>query len=200
MKRHILTGLLLAVLLCATTLLLAGDVITTGRDAPFYHSANDQWTQIDSALMSRSVKTAYLDVGLPDDVNVVDANFTSVSDANEQTLDLGEVVPPFARVLDVSIVCTEDVNSTAADGATSFSTDAGNAAGDAQWIGSAVDVNDVNDCAGSAAGGACFVAISNSAQKVYVNSTPGENWDTLDAGRWRVIVTYLDLQAMKEDD
>jgi len=184
-------------IMVATLFVQGGDVITTGRSAPFYYTANDQWTEIDAALLSRNMKTVSLTVGAYDD-SVSDVNFAADVDTTEQTLDLGSIVPAFARVTDVSIVCIEDVNSSAGD--CSFSTDAGTGGGGAQWIASAVDANEADVCLGSAAGAGSLIAITASMQKVYMNSTPGQNWSTLDAGRWVVVVSYIDVAAIVETE
>lgn len=144
--------------------------------------------------IAKIVKTKAVTIGHPNDTNV-DYTFTYAANTTEQKLELADIVPAWARVIDCVIICTEDPNSSAGDGAFTIDADHDNTGG-TEYAGTA-DCNDLNDFTAMATGSVHPVAILASASSVYVNATPGQNWSTYDAGKWRCIVTYIDNNVIK---
>jgi hypothetical protein len=125
---------------------------------------------------------------------VCDFQFVTAADQAEQPIDLGAIVPAHARVLDVSTMTTEAF--VFSGGATTLVAETGNATSGAQFIGSAsIYALDANTS--GAAAGAPYVAVNTSASKVWLSATPGANWSTMTDGVVEVIVTYLDVDAIK---
>jgi len=157
----------------------------------------DSITNVTNSHVFQITRTVEITIGHPGETTT-DLAFTSAANTTEQTLDVNSLftIPAWGRVLSVEVICTEDVNSSA--GACNFSTDAGHSSGGAEWVASAVDVNTANAVATSAAAGAPYIAPSSSTRHVYINSTPGQNWSTIDAGEWVLFVTYIDLNVIKD--
>ncbi len=105
-------------------------------------------------------------------------------------LDLGAVIPAHARVLDVTIICTQ-----ALVGQTDITIGAGNAGGGVEFF-AAASCDDLNETVASAAGAAAFVSASNAAQHLWLVGDPTDaNWADQTAGEWAVFVTYIDIAA-----
>lgn len=177
-------------------------VMTIGTDGILHAPtglACDSITNHTDSHISWITKTAEITIGHPGETTT-DLAYTSAANTTEQTLDVNSIftVPAWGRVLSTEVICTEDVNNVDADGIMSFSVDAGHAGGGAQWIAAAVDVNEADNVATSATAGAPYIAPSSSIRHVYVNATPGSNWDETDAGEWVLFVTYIDLGAIKD--
>jgi len=139
-------------------------------------------------------ETKAITVGHPGS-NTTDFAYTSAANTTDQHLDLGAIIPAFARVLDVSVICTEAVVSSPTGGTVDL--DCGETADAADYFASA-NCDAANDSIGGAAGGSMFLAITSSTQSVFLNASPGvKDWDEMTAGEWTVIVTYLDLAVVK---
>lgn len=101
-----------------------------------------------------------------------------------QTVTLTGIVPAYAEVISWQIRCFETVNGTSMAlkfGTTSGGTDVGSGSPDT-----------ANDIIGPTAGTAAMLTATNAARNLYVEATPGANWNTLTAGRWLIMVTYVD--------
>ena len=73
--------------------------------------------------------------------------------------------------------------------------DVGTASGGSE-IHSTADVDTAGDISTSAATVGPEIAATAAARSVYVNFTPnGANWSTLTAGRWAIMITYIDYGA-----
>jgi len=107
----------------------------------------------------------------------------------EQQKSLGAIIPAYALIVSAQVRCFETVTSSA-----QMSIDVGTSAGGNEIL-SAGTPDTANDIIGSVAADSPEVAASNSAVTVYVNATPDANWDTLVAGRWAVMITYVDYGA-----
>lgn len=135
------------------------------------------------------LRTRIITVGHPGETGT-DFAFTSASNTSEQILDLGPLIPPYARVIDVTIICTQTVT------ASTMTFDAGHSSGGAEWIESSTAVDAIGETVSMTAAGAFNVAISSSLRDVYLNGTPGANWENYLAGEWFVIITYLDIGSL----
>ena len=116
-----------------------------------------------------------------------DFNFVTADDQNEQVIDLGEIVPALARVVDVFIH-----TNAVFTGATTLVADVGTASGGAQLIASAT-VYATNAILATPAAGAFVLQPIATAQHIYVNATPGANWSNVTAGTMDVYVTFIDV-------
>ena len=120
-----------------------------------------------------------------------DFHFTTAADHTQQNLDLGAVIPAHARVLDVTIICSEAMTAGPAD----ITFCAGNASAGEQFF-AAASCDDLNETAASAAGGASFVAASNAAQNLWLGGDITDTtWAGQETGHWIVLLSYLDLQS-----
>ncbi len=118
----------------------------------------------------------------------------SQGNVTEQTVDMGAIIPTYAAITSIQIRCFETV---AGSGSAVMAIDIGTASGGAQLLTTA-DIDTANDIKTSAAGTAPEVplAATAAAKNVWINATPDANWDTLTAGRWSVMVTYIDYGAV----
>ena len=123
-----------------------------------------------------------------------DFAFTTAANTTEQVINCGAIVPARARVLDVTIINTDA--ALFSGGATTLAAELGSSSSGNEYASSAT-IYAAGAAVSGAAAGAPFGAISTSAGNVYVAATPGANWSTMTAGKWTVMVTYLDLDAIK---
>lgn len=105
-------------------------------------------------------------------------------------LDLGSIVPAYARVLDVFIKTRTAAVFTG--GPTTLVVGVGNATGGVQFIASgSIYTNMLQPAVGAAF---TLVAINGVASKVWLtNITPGINWNLQTAGDWDVYITYVNV-------
>lgn len=122
-----------------------------------------------------------------------DFNFVTAANTTAQPIDLGAIIPAFARVLDVVAVTTTTFAGT---GISAFGVTGGTATGGTQYFGSAdlITANAINQVAVGA--GFTWLAISGSATHVWIGGAPtGGNWSALLAGKLTIYVTYIDTVA-----
>jgi hypothetical protein len=128
-----------------------------------------------------------------------DFSCTSVGNVTEQTISLGAIIPAYAEVISAQIRCFETLVSSGADPDELTSLDLGTAAGGAQLLGTVV-IDSVDEINATAAASGPLVAATNAPRTVYFNIVPGDNFDTLSAGRWGVFITYIDYSAAHEQN
>jgi len=134
----------------------------------------------------KAVKTVKKTIG---NIGVTaDFNFVTGANKTEQIIDLGTIIPAYARILDVIVVTNAAFTNLGA-----LSTDVGTSSGGGELIGAANNTA-LNALLQPAVGaGFTLVAISGSAGHVYVNVTPTNNWDSATpVGKMSVYVTYVD--------
>jgi hypothetical protein len=176
-----------------------------GTDLNVDGTANLDSTDIDGNLnLSGSIirgtaiyglhKTKKITIGTPGDVDT-DFAYSSVANQNEQQLDLGTIIPAFARVMDAVCICTESVTDTA--GAQTMSIDMGTSGGGAELIQTAEMTDTADEAVETDTGTLPILDLSSSAQNVHLNATPGNNWDTITAGQWVVFISYIDYGEVK---
>lgn len=117
-----------------------------------------------------------------------DFAFVANADVAEQPVDLGAIVPAYADILSAQIRCFEAV----VGGTMSIDLGVTTGAGDILAAGATDALNEIN---ASAAAGAPEIAATNAVKNVWINATPSANWNTLSAGRYSVMVTYIDYGA-----
>lgn len=141
---------------------------------------------LDSLDTYKSVQTIKKTIG---GVGVAgcDFNFTTAENQNEQVIDLGAIVPARARVIDIYLITESEFT-----GASTLVADLGNASGGAQFIASST-IFAANAVLAQAVGGAFTVAPSVNVSNVFVNATPGANWNLVTAGKVSVYVTFINV-------
>lgn len=138
-----------------------------------------------------TLKTVVKTIDLDDDGSGTDFTFDDdAGNQTEQSVDLGAIIPAYAEVVSVQLRCYETVT-----GSTQMAIDLGTASGGAELLASA-NIDTANDIDGTATGAGPKLEAANAAKNVWINATPGANWDTLDAGLWAVMVTYIDYGAV----
>jgi hypothetical protein len=135
-----------------------------------------------------NVKTVKIIVGVFGKAGC-DFNFTAPVNTTAQNLDLGSIIPAFARVLETKVVCEESPT-----GLVSMALVAGNASAGAQFMAS-VQCFTLSTVVATLVALLWTVAPTAAASKVWLQGTPGANWslDTTNVGKWSVYVTYIDV-------
>lgn len=135
----------------------------------------------------KSVRTVKFKVG---NVGVAssDFNFVSAANANEQSIDLGAILPAKCRLMDVMVYTDAAFTNLGA-----LTTDVGLTTGTDGLIVAAN--NTALDAIMATANAGSFIATpSASAQNVWLNVKPTNNWDSADpVGRMSVYITFIDL-------
>jgi len=136
----------------------------------------------------KSVRTVKFKVG---NVGVAscDFNFTaSVGTHEEQSIDLGAIIPAKARLLDVMVITDAAFTNLGA-----LATDIGFTTGAGDLI--AVGDNTALDHVMATPNAGAFISLPiTTAQHVWVNTDPTNNWDSANpVGRMSVYVTFIDV-------
>ncbi len=141
----------------------------------------EQTTNAPASLI-KTVKKTIGGVG----VSGCDFNFATAANQTAQNIDLGAIIPAYARIVDgvaycnstftgaVSLACTVGVTSTGSEIAVSGA------------------VYTAGNVIASATGISLIGAISSSAQHVFIGATPGANWNLATAGKMTIAITYID--------
>lgn len=138
-------------------------------------------------LTTGFVKVVCRTISLDDDASTDDYQFDDdAANMTEQVIAMTNLVPAYAEILSVQLRCFQTVT-----GSTSMSIDVGTTSGGNELL-TAANVNTINSKSSTAAGGGPLAAAGSSALSLYVNATPGANWNTLNEGRWALMVTYID--------
>lgn len=146
----------------------------------------DQLVELSTNAPSVLVKTIKKTIG---GVGVAGCDFNFVTAANKtaQNIDLGAIIPAYARILDgvaycnitftgaVSLACTLGVSSAGTE------------------ISAGGAVYTAGDAVASATGVSLIGAISSSAQHVFLGATPGANWSLATAGKMTISISYIDV-------
>ena len=144
---------------------------------------------IPSTGLSRIVRTMAITIGHPG--ASTDYTFDADGDHTAQNEDLGIVIPGYARILDVTVICTETVAANSNVNVTVGTASAGN-----QFIAQA-DCDAENATIGVAAGAGSIVTVTSSAQHVWFQGDPDDStWLLMTAGEWLVLITYLDIGSL----
>jgi hypothetical protein len=129
-------------------------------------------------------------IGTPGDAE--DYNFTSVGNSNEQVLTLANYLPKRCRIVAAEVMCTETLAGSGTHeivfqfGTTSSGEELIAATG-AGTIDNIYEVRGIIDATKPAA----IQMNWTSATALYLTGDPDANWDTLTAGKWVVLITYI---------
>jgi hypothetical protein len=105
-------------------------------------------------------------------------------------IDLGAIIPAFAKLVDGIAYCTEA--SVFSVGATTLVGGIGNATGGTQLSASAT-IYALNAINGSSAAITAPITPNAAATHVWLTDvTPGANWSTQTAGKYKIVITYID--------
>jgi len=116
-----------------------------------------------------------------------DFNFATAENQNEQNINLGALVPAKARIVDVFTFT--DATFT---GAVTLAADTGTTSGGAELITSS-GILTANDITAAANAGAFIATPTATATSIYLNATPGANWNLVTAGKVSVYVTFINV-------
>lgn len=133
-----------------------------------------------------NVKTVKKIIGAPG-VAGCDFNFTSAANMTEQVINLGAIIPAFARILDAKTVTLTAFTPDP----TTFVAETGTSSSGAELIASAT-IKAANAITALAHATGLNIAPAATAVSVYVSATPGANWSTITAGKVAVYVTYIE--------
>lgn len=138
-----------------------------------------------------ATKTVKYSIDVDDDASTDDYQFDDdAANQNEQVITITNALPAYAELVSCQLRCFETVT-----GSTSMGIDVGTSSGGNEIL-STADTDTANDINSSAATVAPELGATNAARSVYVNATPGANWNTLDAGRWMIMLTYIDYASV----
>lgn len=155
-------------------------------------TSNGVFSNTDGKETGYIIKTISKTISVDDDSSTDDFQFDDDATNNsEQPVDLGAIIPAFAEILSVQIRCFETV---AGSGSGVMGLDLGTASGGAEIL-STANTDSANDINATAATTGPEVIATNAARDVWINATPTANWSTLTAGRWNIMVTYIDYGA-----
>jgi hypothetical protein len=130
----------------------------------------------------KTVKYTIGGVGVAD----CDFNFATASNQNEQVINLGAIVPAYARVLDVRAVV-----KTTFTGAVSLAAEIGNTSSGHEYVNSGSILTAAERL--SMAADHLFTVVPDfAATAVYVSCTPGANWSLVTAGKIDILITYIE--------
>ncbi len=137
-----------------------------------------------------ATKTVYKTIDVDDDASTDDYQFDDdAENTTEQVITLTNILPAYAELVGWQIRCFETVTGSASMqidfGTTSSGTELGTGSPDT-----------ANDILGTEAAASPVLAATNAARSLYISATPGANWNTLDAGRWSLMITYVDYSAV----
>ena len=114
-------------------------------------------------------------------------DFSEEANTTPASIEISDLTgfPNDAQIIDLKLTCTEAV----AQGATprSMNFKIGTTDGGEQWVADAT-CDDADET---------LVAIGSvHNEDLFVEATPGANWDVLDAGSWRLSVVYIDFSEL----
>ncbi len=141
-------------------------------------------------------KTIIKTISIDDDASIDDFQFDDDAvNANEQTVDFGAIIPAYAEIVSCQVRCIEAVVSSEADPDDITGLDVGVSDGGGEILATGTP-DDLNDVLSTVAGASPEVIATNAARNLWVNVNPADNWSTMSAGRWAVMLTYIDYGAV----
>jgi hypothetical protein len=147
---------------------------------------NEVIDTLNSLTAVSCLKTIRKTIGFPG-ATTTDYKFTSAENTTEQVVILRNIIPARARIADIYLLTDREFV-----GATNLSVDVGSASGGDQYI-AAADIVAKNAILPMAAAGAFVTSPSASVLHVYVNATPGANWNLHTEGQLSVYIIYIDV-------
>jgi hypothetical protein len=134
-----------------------------------------------------SSKTVVKTISVDDDASVDDYQLDDDAANNTEQVVQMYHLRAYCDIVSVQVRCFETV---AGSGSTVMGIDVGTTSGGAEVIATA-NIDTANDILVPAAGTYPLIAATNAPRYLYVNFKPTANWDTLTAGRWSVLITYI---------
>lgn len=142
-----------------------------------------------------AIKTVSKTISVDDDASVDDFQFDDdAANTAEQSVDLGAIIPAYAEILSAQVRCIEAVVSSGTDPDDITGLDIGTSSGGGEILATGTP-DDLNDILSTIAADSPEVIATNAARNVWINLTPEDNWNTMSAGRWNILVTYIDYGA-----
>lgn len=139
-------------------------------------------------------RTVIKTISIDDDASTDDFPFDDdQGNANEQKVNLGNLIPAYGELVSAQLRCFETVTDSGGDAVMAI--DLGTATGGAEIFATA-DIDSANDISATAAGDGPEIVATAAAKAVWINATPDVDWDTLLTGRWSVMITYIDYGAV----
>jgi len=166
----------------------------------YYSNTNGNMNDAGATYVSTAIRedqddlTAYLvtqtvgwTLDVDDDASTDDYQFDDdAANTTEQAIKLTNVLPAYAELVSCQLRCFETVTDS-----NTMSIDVGTSSGGDEIL-AAANTDSANDINTTGAGDGPELVATNAARSIYVNATPGANWSTLDAGRWILMITYID--------
>ena len=138
---------------------------------------------LDAKKTVRTIKKTIGNVGV-----TADFNFTSANNTTEQCIDLGAILPAKCRLVDIFLFTDAAFTNLG-----NLTTDVGLTTGTDGLI-VAANNTALNAIMAAANAGAFIATPSASAQHVWVNVAPTNNWNSADpVGKMSVYVTFIDV-------
>ncbi len=168
-------------------------VTTTNVDAGpgntgFFNDADEVPEPAEGRFMA--LTTIIKTVDLDDDASTDNYRFDDdAANTTKQTITLTNVLPAYAELISCQVRCFETVTGSA-----SMLIELGATSDGAELLTGSPDA--VNDIITTAAGTTQALGATNATRSLYLSGTPAVNWNTLDAGRWSVMLTYIDYGAV----
>ncbi len=164
--------------------------ISLAGDNNIYDNASK--IQILEKDLSLAVKTVIKTINLDSSDDNDDFEFDDTAgNSTSQNVDMGAIIPAYAEVVSVQARCFETVG-----GSQTFQVTLGTASAGNQLL-AQTTIDAANEIDGTATGLAPKLEAANAAKNVWINGDPSANWsDCAGAGRWAVIITYIDYGAV----
>lgn len=181
MKKHILLASIIVVLIALS---LSGQRDRYSGEPSVVRAGTDIYF---------GTKTVVKTISVDDDASVDDFQFDDdVANTAEQPIDFGALIPAYAEIVSAQIRCFETVNGS---GDKTMGLELGISTGSNEIL-STANTDTANDINVTAATAGPELAATNAARNIWLSATPTANWSSLTAGRWVVIVTYIDYGAV----
>lgn len=144
-----------------------------------YHKEEEETTVIEQ------IKSFKVTIGYPG-ASGCDYLFTSAANTTEQSIELVNLFPRLNISMSIMLICIENCDLT-------VTWDYGTSAGGAD-LGAGGFNDDLNDIYNTA----IAVGASITAKSIFLNATPGANWDTMTSGKWTFYFVYFDYTEVEE--
>jgi len=153
-----------------------------------YDSKYGRWQIEVVELPNDMIRTIVKTIGHPGEATT-DYAFTSVANSTAQNLEIEDIIPANARVLDVVLITTQAWD----DG---IDMAGGNASAGTRYF-TAGAMETAGNIRQPATGGCFNVAISAAITSVWIQGNPDMDWGDITTGECSLIVTYIDNDPLK---
>jgi hypothetical protein len=175
--------------------IIQDNIITSGQaglDVVVYNVNRSLNTVTEGSL----IKTKTLTFGLTGNAQADQLFDITQANTTEQVLTFADILPSNCRIISFEIVCVTSVN-----GSIDISMEAGTSSSGAELVVSA-SCNVMNEVRGviDAAKLPALPMLWNesvdqySFRSIYISATPAANWNTISAGKWIALMTYIDYR------